>query len=55
MMGREYGAEDRIEETVDFPVAIEPVRPKRSILVGCWEYEKEFSHSYSILSWYDVR
>ena len=24
---------ERIEETVDFPVAIEPVRPRRSILM----------------------
>lgn len=27
MMGREYGGEERREDTVDFPVAIEPVRP----------------------------
>ncbi len=32
-MGSEYGGEESIEETVDFPVAIEPVRPRRSILV----------------------
>ena len=40
-MGREYGAEERIEETVDFPVAIEPVRPRSSILVVSWEYGEE--------------
>jgi hypothetical protein len=32
-MGREYGGEERIEETVDLPVAIEPVRPSSNILV----------------------
>ena len=32
-MGREYGAEERIEETVDFPVAIEPVRPTSSMVL----------------------
>lgn len=26
-MGREYGGEERREDTVDLPVAIEPVRP----------------------------
>lgn len=32
MRGRECGGEERREETVDFPVAMEPVRPMRSIL-----------------------
>jgi hypothetical protein len=32
-MGREQGGEERMAETVDLPVAIEPVRPRRSILV----------------------
>lgn len=34
IMGREYGGEERMEDTVDFPVAIEPVRPRRSMM-GC--------------------
>ena len=33
IIGREYGGEERIEETVDLPVAIEPVRPSSNILV----------------------
>jgi hypothetical protein len=33
-MGREYGGEERMEDTVDLPVAIEPVRPRRSIVLG---------------------
>lgn len=32
IMGSEYGGEERMFETVDLPVAIEPVRPRRSIL-----------------------
>jgi hypothetical protein len=32
MMGSEYGGVERMEETVDLPVAIEPVRPRRSIV-----------------------
>ena len=32
IMGREWGGEERMDETVDLPVAIEPVRPRRSIL-----------------------
>lgn len=32
MMGREWGEQERMEETVDLPVAMEPVRPMRSIL-----------------------
>ena len=31
-MGREYRGEERREETVDLPVAMEPVRPMISIL-----------------------
>lgn len=34
MMGSEYGAFERSEETVDLPVAIEPVRPRRSMADG---------------------
>ena len=33
MMGRECGGEERMDETVDLPVAREPVRPIR-IMVG---------------------
>jgi len=33
-MGRLYGGWDRIEDTVDLPVAIDPVRPRSSILGG---------------------
>jgi hypothetical protein len=33
-MGREYGGWDKRDETVDFPVAIEPVRPRRSMVGG---------------------
>lgn len=32
MMGREFGGEERRAETVDLPVAIEPVRPIMSIV-----------------------
>ena len=31
MMGREYGGLERRDETVDLPVAIEPVSPRRSM------------------------
>lgn len=31
MRGREWGGEERMEATVDFPVAIEPVSPIMSI------------------------
>ena len=34
MIGRLYGGDVRIDETVLFPVAIEPVRPMRSIIVA---------------------
>lgn len=33
MIGRLYGGAERIEETVDFPVAKPPVRPMISILM----------------------
>lgn len=33
IMGSEYGGEERMEDTVDLPVAIEPVRPRSSIVV----------------------
>ena len=36
MMGREYGGCERRFETVDLPVAIEPVRPIRSMGGGSW-------------------
>ena len=32
IMGKEYGGDDRMLDTVDLPVAIEPVKPMRSIL-----------------------
>lgn len=32
-MGREYRGEERREETVDLPVAMEPVRPIINIVV----------------------
>ena len=38
-MGREYRGEERREETVDFPVAMEPVRPMINIVwfvLCCW-------------------
>jgi hypothetical protein len=35
MMGRLYGGDERIEETVDLPVAILPVRPRRSMIAIC--------------------
>jgi hypothetical protein len=35
MMGSEYGADDRIPDTVDLPVAIDPVSPMRSIPPCC--------------------
>lgn len=35
IMGREKGGAERIEDTVDLPVAMEPVRPRRSIF-GWW-------------------
>ena len=34
IIGRLYGGWDRIEETVDLPVAIDPVRPRSSIFDG---------------------
>lgn len=33
MMGREYGGEDSKDDTVDLPVAIEPVSPIISIVL----------------------
>ena len=39
MMGREWGGERRREETVDLPVAMEPVRPIIIILLG-WVCEE---------------
>lgn len=36
MMGREKGGEERIVEDVDLPVAMEPVRPMRSM--AAWGY-----------------
>lgn len=35
MIGRLYGGAHRIDETVDFPVAMEPVRP-RSNMMSCF-------------------
>lgn len=32
MMGNEYGGDERMEDTVDLPVAMEPVSPMMSIL-----------------------
>lgn len=32
MSGREYGGDERIDATVDLPVAIEPVSPMMSIV-----------------------
>jgi hypothetical protein len=32
MMGRLYGGDERIEETVDLPVAILPVKPRSSMI-----------------------
>lgn len=34
IMGREWGGEERMVETVDLPVAREPVRARRSMVVG---------------------
>ena len=36
MIGRECGGWERRRETVDLPVAMEPVRPMRSIPWGGW-------------------
>ena len=40
MMGSEYGRAERMEETVDLPVAIDPVRPRRSIVEGRLRIER---------------
>ena len=42
IMGREYGGWERRVETVDFPVAMEPVRPMRSMVAGgeMWDVEE---------------
>lgn len=40
IIGREYGGEERMEETVDLPVAILPVRPRSSILISWMDCER---------------
>lgn len=49
MMGRLCGGEDRMEEQVDLPVAIEPVRPmSRMVFVsGMVRIEKAWMLSFS--------
>lgn len=38
MTGRLYGGEERTDDTVDFPVAMPPVRPMMSILYDLRDY-----------------
>lgn len=54
MRGRECGCDERIDATVDFPVAIEPVSPIMSIMRkvpphyvrdGGWENEVGWLHN----------